>query len=79
MTETRTRQEIETTLSQHETAARITAARISRIAAQVAAGDFSVTRAQEIALALVPLTVDLVSIGQVEQCAARHDACSEAA
>jgi len=79
MTDSRPRQDIEATLAQHENAARITASRIGRIAAQVVAGDFSVARVQEIALALVPLTVDLVAIGKSEECAARHEACGETA
>ena len=70
------RQHIETTIAQHENGARITAARIGRLAAKITAGDFTVAHARDIALALVPLTEDLVKIGDAEQCAARHDACT---
>ena len=66
-------------LTQYEVSARITAARIGRLAAQVVAGDFSVAYARDIAMALVPLTADLVKIGDAEQCAARHEACNEIA
>ena len=72
---TSTRQHIDTIIAQHEVSAKITAARIGRLAAQVVAGDFSVAYARDIALALVPLTTDLVKIGDAEQCAARHEAC----
>jgi hypothetical protein len=71
------RRHIDVTIAQHQEAARLTAAEIGFIAAQVEAGDFSVARAHEIAGALIPLTADLVAIGKAAECAARHPRCSE--
>ncbi len=71
-----TREHIETTLTQHEVAARITAARIGRIAAKITAGDFDLTHVRDLAMALEVLTIELVKIGDAEQCAARHAACN---
>lgn len=64
------------TLSQHVVSARITAARIGRLAAQVEAGDFDLAHVRAIYLALEVLTVEMVKIGDAEQCAARHEACN---
>ena len=71
------REHIETTISQHEVAAKITAARLGRIAAQVEAGDFDLAHVRAIAMALEALTIELVKIGAAHQCAARHPGCIE--
>ena len=73
----RTREHIETTITPHEVAARITASRIGRIADAIAAGDFDLSHVRAIAMALEALTIEIVKIGDAEQCAARHPACNE--
>jgi hypothetical protein len=73
------REVIEAALAQREASARIHAARIGRLAAAIAAGDFSLDNVRNISLALLPLTDDLVSIRQGVECSARHEACGEVA
>ena len=70
------REHIETTLTQHEVAAKITAARIRRIAGQVEAGDFDPGHVRAMALALFALGEQVTKLGAAEQCAARHEACN---
>ena len=64
------------TLAQHETSAKITAARIRRIAGQVEAGDFDPAHVRAMALALFALGEQVTKLGDAEQCAARHSACN---
>ena len=71
------REHIETTVTQHEVAAKITAARIRRIAGQVEAGDFDPAHVRAMALALFALGEQVTKLGDAEQCAARHPACNE--
>ena len=72
----RPREHIETTLTQHEVAAKITAARMGRIAAKITAGDFDLAHVRDMYLALEVLTIELVKAGDAQQCAARHEACN---
>ena len=76
-TQAGSREHIGTTLTQHEVAARITAARIGRIAGQVEAGDFDPAHVRAMALALFALGEQVTKIADAEQCAARHEACNE--
>ena len=77
MTPAGPREHIETTISQHQVAAKITAARMGRIAAQVEAGDFDLAHVRAMYLALEVLTIEMVKAGDAQQCAARHPACIE--